>query len=55
MSKFKIKIDNKYISKDNILILTDIEDNAALFSNNTANSIKLLFESNYDNIKIVEV
>ncbi|MGL5189102.1 MAG: hypothetical protein ACRC7S_05500 [Cetobacterium sp.] len=52
---YRIKIDSKWISKDNILMLTDNIDNAACLNEYEMLNLKELLCGYGDKIKIIEV
>ena len=55
MKKYKIKIGNKWISKDNLLMLTDNEENAAyLNADQTINLQEMLSYAYKNNFEIIK-
>lgn len=55
MKTYRIKIDSKWISKDNILMLTDNIDNAACLNEGEMLNLKELLCGCGDKIEIIEV
>lgn len=55
MIGYRIKIDSKWISKDNILMLTDKEEDAACLNEDEMLNLKELLRGYGDKIKIIEV
>lgn len=52
--KYKIKIDSKWISKDNILMLTDKEEDSACLNEDEMLNLKYMLCGYGDKIEIIK-